>query len=94
MKFDYSQFFREEEDHNDELLEQQYQEFFEVIRIYLIIVLILTMLCFISNAIISKYRNRDLNSEVNSFYLFFMFYSIWIAPNRFPQLDKIDLPIM
>lgn len=94
MKFDYSQFFREEEDHNDELLEQQYQEFFEVIRIYLIIVLILTMLCFISNAIISKYRNRDLNSEVNSFYLFFMFYSIWITPNRFPQLDKIDLPIM
>ncbi|OTF69983.1 LMBR1L-like protein [Euroglyphus maynei] len=66
MEFDYSQFFREEEDHNDELLEQQYQEFFEVIRIYLIIVLILTVLCFISNAIISKYRNRDLNSEVPS----------------------------
>lgn len=64
MGFDYANFFLEEEDKLDEVLEKQYQEFFEVIRIYLILALILCIFLFISNAIISKYKNRDLNSEV------------------------------
>ena len=64
----YAAFFREEEDNiHDELLEQQYQEFFEVIRIHLIIVLLVTALCFIANLIISKYKNIDLNNEVSLF---------------------------
>lgn len=66
MSFDYSAFFREEEDPDDEYLEQQYQEFFEVIRIQLIILLLVTVLCFIASYIISHYRNVDLNSEVPS----------------------------
>ena len=67
MGFDYANFFREEEDSIDEQLEQQYQEFFEVIRIHLIIVLLVTALCFIANLIISKYKNIDLNNEVSLF---------------------------
>ena len=67
MGFDYAQFFREEEDYHDEQLERDYQEFFEVIRIHLIIVLLVTALCFIANFIISKYKNVDLNNEVSLF---------------------------
>ena len=66
MGFDYATFFREEEDSVDELLEQQYQDFFEVIRINLIIVLLVSALCFIANLIISKYKNADLNNEVST----------------------------
>lgn len=69
MGFDYANFFREEEDTLDEFLEKQYQEFFQVIRIHLIVVLIVTCLCFISNFIISKFKNVNINSEV-SFCLF------------------------
>ena len=64
MGFDYSHFFREEEDPQDEYLEQQYQEFFEVIRINLIILLLVSILCFIASYIISYFQNVDLNSEV------------------------------
>lgn len=70
MSFDYSHFFREEEDPDDEFLEQQYQEFFEVIRIQLIILLLVTVLCFIASYIISHYRNVDLNSEVCFYFCF------------------------
>ncbi|KAI2799644.1 Limb region 1 -like protein [Blomia tropicalis] len=66
MSLDYSHFFREEEDPEDEYLEKQYQEFFEVIRIHLIIVLLVSVLCFVANFIISRYKNIDLNSEVPS----------------------------
>lgn len=65
MGFDYANFFREEEETLDEYLEKQYQEFFEVIRIHLIVILMVTCLCFIANFIISKFKNLDLNSEVS-----------------------------
>lgn len=54
----------EEEETLDEIFEQQYQEFFAIFRIYLIISMILFGLFLISNAIVSQYRNSDLNSEV------------------------------
>ena len=68
--FDYANFFREEEDPNDEYLEQQYQEFFSVIRIHLIFILLVSVLCFIANLIISKYKNVDLSTEVCVKFLF------------------------
>ena len=67
MSFNYSHFFREEEDPQDEYLEQQYQEFFEVIRIYLIIVLLVLILSIIASYIISYFQNVDLSSEVSRF---------------------------
>lgn len=65
MSLDNSHFFREEEDKRDEYLEQQYREFVEVIRTHLIILLLVSVLCFVASFIISKCRNVDLSSEVN-----------------------------
>lgn len=91
MSFEkYSHFFREEEDPDDEFLEQQYQEFFEVIRIQLIILLLVTVLCFIASYIISHYRNVDLNSEVCFCICFYPFTHIltYLLSPRCPPLDR------
>lgn len=93
MGFDYSHFFNEEEEPKDEFLEQQYKEFVEVVRTYLLILLLVSILCFIASYIISYFQNVDLNSEVCLLFVhpIPIAYSI-MSWDRFLRPGKTDLP--
>lgn len=86
MGFDYSHFFNEEEEPKDEFLEQQYKEFVEVVRTYLLILLLVSILCFIASYIISYFQNVDLNSEV----CFFFVHPIPIAYSVMSWIGSFD----